>query len=105
MATSDPFQNSLQLPPLSAGAVLHSYEIRTFDRRRHASLIMFVQCANDLDAILVAREFVRKGQALEIWYGERLVYRVGGKLEHHAPVARSRGRTNFRSWLAKARVF
>ena len=66
---------------------------------------MFVQCAYDLAAILVAREFVRKGQAVEVWHGERLVYRVGGRLEHQVPATRAWGRTNLRSWLAKGRVF
>jgi hypothetical protein len=40
-------------------------------------LIMFAQCPNDLAAILVARDATRPGQAVEVWRGDRLVYRVG----------------------------
>lgn len=54
-----------------------SYEIRTFERRWRSSLIMFAQCPNDLAAIMVARDATRKGQAVEVWRGDRLIYRVG----------------------------
>ena len=56
-----------------------TYEIRTFERKWRSSLIMFAQCPSDLAAIMVARDAARKGQAVEVWRGERLVYRVGLK--------------------------
>ena len=43
---------------------------------------MFVLCQNDLSAILLARDFTRGQQAVEVWRDERLVYRVGLKAEH-----------------------
>lgn len=58
---------------------MFSYEIRTFEQRRRSSLIMFAQCPNDLTAILVARDYTRRGQAVEVWRGERLVYRVAAR--------------------------
>jgi hypothetical protein len=61
---------------------MFSYEIRTFERRRRSSLIMFALCVNDLTAILLARDFMRGQQAVEVWRDERLVYRVGLKAEY-----------------------
>ncbi|HET7085926.1 MAG TPA: hypothetical protein VFI23_14210 [Rhizomicrobium sp.] len=54
-----------------------SYEIRTFERRWHSSLIMLVQCPNDLAAIMVARDFTPRGQAVEVWRDDRLIYHTG----------------------------
>lgn len=64
---------------------MFSYEIRTFGNRWRSSLIMFAQCPNDLAAIMVARDATRRGQAVEVWREERLVYRVGFKSEHKEP--------------------
>src|SRR5205823_4724457 len=58
-------------------ASVFSYEIRTFARRWRSSLIMQVQCPNDLAAIMVARDFTPKGQAVEVWRDERLIYHTG----------------------------
>lgn len=79
---------------------MFSYEIRTFERRRRSSLIMFAQCPNDLAAIMVARDATRKGQAVEVWRGDRLIYRVGPRSdrveepEKEAPQRR-------RSWMPR----
>jgi len=59
-----------------------SYEIRTFERRRRSSLIMFALCQNDLMAILLARDFTRGQQAVEVWRDEHLVYRVAPRAEY-----------------------
>ena len=56
---------------------MFSYEIRTFKTRRHSSLVMLAQCPNDITAILLAREVTRRGEHVEVWRDERLVYRVG----------------------------
>jgi len=79
-----------------------SYEIRTFERRWRSSLIMFAQCPNDLTAILVARNATRKGQAVEVWRGDRLIYRVGlrsdRKDEETSPKPKPQPN---RTWLAR----
>jgi hypothetical protein len=54
-----------------------SYEIRTYKARRHSSLVMLTQCPNDITAILLARDVTRKGEYVEVWRDDRLVYRVG----------------------------
>ena len=61
---------------------MFSYEIRTFERRRRSSLIMFALCQNDLTAIFLARDFTRGQQAVEVWRDERLVYRVQPRAEY-----------------------
>jgi hypothetical protein len=61
---------------------------------------MFAQCPNDLAAIMVARDATRKGQAVEVWRGDRLIYRVGPRSdrveepEKQAPQRR-------RSWMPR----
>ena len=65
---------------------MHTYEIRTFEHRRHSSLIMFALCPNDLTAIVMARDFIRRGQEIEVWQRERLVYRVGAKPQQQKPL-------------------
>jgi hypothetical protein len=47
---------------------------------------MFALCPNDLTAIVLARDFIRRGQEIEVWQGERLVYRVGAKPQHQKPL-------------------
>ena len=42
-------------------------------------MIMIAQCADDFAAIIVARGFARKGQTVEIWQSDRLVYRAAGE--------------------------
>ena len=64
---------------------MFSYEIRTFERRRRSSLIMFALCENDLMAILLARDFTRGQQAVEVWRDEHLVYRVAPRAEYRRP--------------------
>jgi hypothetical protein len=38
--------------------------------------------ANDLVAIMAARELLRKGETVEVWRGETLVYRTAPRTEH-----------------------
>ena len=45
------------------------YEFRTLKDRRNASLVMLAGCDNDIEAILIAQEFLRKGEGLEVWRG------------------------------------
>ena len=72
---------------------MYSYEIRTFERKWRSSLIMFAQCPNDLAAIMVARNVTRKGQAVEVWRGDRLIYRVGLRSEDKPETVKKTGRS------------
>jgi hypothetical protein len=56
------------------------YEFRTLKDRRHPSLIMLAGCDNDIEAILIAQEFLRKGEGLEVWRGEQLIYRLAARI-------------------------
>jgi hypothetical protein len=88
------------------------YEIRTFKERRRSSLVMLAQCPNDLTAILLARDVTRKGEVVEVWRGEKLVYRVGSnsdpvqrpKFTEHGGKAAPRNRDIFRTWVKGART-
>jgi hypothetical protein len=77
-----------------------SYEIRTFDRKSRSSLIMFAQCANDVSAIMLAQRVTLKGQAVEVWRGDGLVYRVGMRL-NPAELAVAKKRRPNRNWKAR----
>jgi hypothetical protein len=92
--------------PVRKGS-MYSYEIRTFGRLSHSSLIMFAQCPDDLTAILVAREATRKGQAIEVWRGEILVYRVAPRLDRIQKRTAAKGRRTasqyWAGWLLRAR--
>jgi hypothetical protein len=77
-----------------------SYEIRTFERRWRSSLIMFAQCPNDLAAIMVARDATRKGQAVEVWRGDRLIYRVGLRSDRTEEAA-AKATPQRRNWMAR----
>ncbi|HKU65262.1 MAG TPA: hypothetical protein VJQ06_09400 [Rhizomicrobium sp.] len=69
------------------------YEIRTLITRHRTSLISFAEFPSDLSAILAARQLLRRGETLEVWRGETLVYRIGPPLqEAPAPKARRQGR-------------
>ena len=57
------------------------YEIQTLITRRRVSLISYGDFSSDIAAIFVARQLVRRGEALEVWRGSVLVYRVGPPLE------------------------
>ena len=57
------------------------YEIRTRIGRGRVSLISYGDFPNDLAAILAARELMRRGEAIEIWRGDSLVYRTGPAVE------------------------
>lgn len=58
------------------------YEIRTLKSRHRTSLIAMVDCENDLAAIVAAREFHRKDEAIEVWREGTLVYRTASRMEH-----------------------
>lgn len=55
------------------------YEFRTLKDRLHASMIVLAGCENDIEAILIAQEFLRKGEGLEVWRGDELVYRLAAR--------------------------
>ena len=61
------------------------YEIRTFKSRRRTSLISMAHYAHDLAAILAARNLLRKGETVEVWREETLVYRTAPRSEHDEP--------------------
>jgi len=65
---------------------------------------MFAQCPNDLVAIFAAREVSRKGQAIEVWRGDRLIYRVGPRWDGVEKQAAAR-RKFFTSARWAARLF
>src|SRR6187399_694149 len=51
------------------------YEIRTLKTRHRVSLISYGEFASDIAALLAARQLMRRGEALEVWRGEKLIYR------------------------------
>ena len=53
------------------------YEIKTFGARSRPSLVMFAHCESDLEAILLARDYIRGDQSVEVWRNDRLLYRKG----------------------------
>lgn len=57
------------------------YEFRTLKDRQHASLIMLVDCDNDIEAILTAQFFLRKGEGLEVWREDKLIYRLAARVQ------------------------
>ena len=57
------------------------YEIRTLITRKRISLISYGEFQSDLVAILAARTLLRRGEALEVWRGQTLVYRSGLPIE------------------------
>ena len=65
------------------------YEIQTLMTRGRVSLISYGDFPSDLAAILAARALMRKGEALEVWRGETLVYRMGQAVETARPRTRS----------------
>ena len=68
------------------------YEIRTLMTRRRVSLISYGDFPSDLAAILAARNLMRKGEALELWRGVFLVYRIGPAVDWNAsPLKERRG--------------
>jgi hypothetical protein len=62
---------------------------------------MFAQCPNDLAAIMVARDATRKGQAVEVWRGDRLIYRVGLRSDRSEEGAKPAPQTQRRSWVVR----
>jgi len=52
------------------------YEIRTLKTHRRTSLLSRVDYPDDVSAILAAREFVRKGETVEVWREDKLIYRT-----------------------------
>jgi hypothetical protein len=57
------------------------YEIRTLITRHRTSLISYADFPNDLSAIMAARQLMRRGESLEVWRGENVVYRIGPPME------------------------
>lgn len=67
------------------------YEIRTFKSRR-TSLISRAHYAHDVAAIMAARDLLRKGETVEVWREETLVYRTAPRMEHDEPGQTQPGR-------------
>jgi hypothetical protein len=93
-------RNCFSTPSLWGQWNVFSYEIRTFDRKSRSSLIMFAQCANDVSAIMLAQRVTLKGQAVEVWRGDGLVYRVGMRLDPAELAAAKKRRPN-RNWMTR----
>ena len=53
-----------------------TYEIRICNSRHQASLILVAECRNDVAAIFMARNFIRRGEGAEVWRDDTLVYRL-----------------------------
>ena len=66
------------------------YEIRTLITRHRTSLISFAEFPSDLAAILAARALMRRGETLEIWRGDTLVYRIGPAVEWNRSAVRQK---------------
>ena len=52
------------------------YEIRTLISRHRISLLSRAHYPDDVSAILAARVFMRKGETVEVWRGDKLIYRT-----------------------------
>ena len=52
------------------------YEIRTLKTHRRTSLLSRAEYPDDISAILAARDFVRKGETVEVWREDKLIYRT-----------------------------
>jgi hypothetical protein len=53
------------------------YEIRTLITRQRTSLVSLAEFADDLSAIMAARDLARDGETVEVWRETTLVYRSG----------------------------
>lgn len=88
---SSSFQYAFKRPHNCGGRTgVQEYEIRTYGRNWRSSLLLFAECPSDTAAILVAREFALKSQAVEVWSGDNLVYRTGlimESVETNSPAA------------------
>jgi hypothetical protein len=67
------------------------YEIQTLMTPGRVSLISYGDFPSDLAAILAARALMRRGEAIEVWRGENLVYRMGRVIDSTTPRIRSGG--------------
>ena len=61
---------------LGKSSTVALYEIRTLITRRRTSLLSRADYPDDLSAIVAARELMRKGEAVEVWREEKLIYRT-----------------------------
>ena len=57
------------------------YEIRTVTSLRRASLLMMAEYANDVNAIIAAREYLRSGETIEVWRDGTLIYRTAPRIK------------------------
>jgi hypothetical protein len=53
------------------------YNIRTIKHPDRTSLICNVDLPDDLSAVAYSKQFLRPGETLEIWRGDKFVYRLG----------------------------
>ena len=79
------------------------YEIQTLMPPARVSLISYGDFPSDLAAILAARALMRRGEAIDVWRGEKLVYRMrsGGVGRHFSKPRRLPSLTKtgpIRSW-------
>ena len=80
------------------------YEIRICNSRHQASLIIAAECRNDVAAIFMARNFIRRGEGAEVWRDDTLVYRleprVTGKAVRPAkPTQQPASNLNLQWWI------
>ena len=61
------------------------YEIRTLITRQRTSLVSLAEFADDLTAILAARDLARKDETIEVWREKTLVYRSGSVVNWTLP--------------------
>ena len=61
------------------------YEIRTLITRQRTSLVSLAEFADDLSAILAARDLARKDETIEVWRETTLVYRSGSVVNWSLP--------------------
>jgi len=81
-----------------------TYEIRICNSGHHPSLIIAAECRNDIAAIFMARNFIRRGEGAEVWREDTLVYRleprVTGKAVRPAkPPRQPVSSLNFQWWV------
>ena len=53
------------------------YHIRTLNWSNQTSLVSNADLPDDLAAVAEAKQLLRRGETVEIWRGQKLVYRLG----------------------------
>ena len=78
------------------------YYIQTMISPRRTSLITMAAFTCDVAAIAAARQLLRRGEAVEVWRGEALVYRCAGnavQIDLPRPVKKAASGSSRMAWV------